>query len=879
MSTNQNASVIEDYLRSGVVRKEERLLGFELEHFVVERDTHAMVPYYRDAKTGKAGVEDILGELEPFYDGDKAFGSDEDGNERLIGLSREKANITLEPGAQLEISIGPVCCLQDIEDIYSRFRAELDPILEKYGYELLAEGYHPTACARDVPLIPKARYRSMDAHFNNTGAHGANMMRATASTQVSIDFTNEANAVEKFRIANALGPLLAFITDNSPVFEGAPAPRRMVRTAVWDDVDPWREGTAPSTYNEGFDFEIYAEDILRAPEIAGLEVEKFADQKNKAIEHLLSMFFYDVRFKTYVEIRMADSLPLPLALSYTALIKGLFYSEENLMRLEDEFANVEPASIAFAKTALRQNGYDAQVYGRAASDWLDTLFTMARDGLDEDERPYLKPLANMVYARTTPLDCRLFKQSVDTSTAIYHGSIVPMGYVPQLYDANMLDRFDAIVATTYHILDKVTQHYISDANYRKLFGFTPLLEKLICMPCGYDTTIPIMRIDIFYDDKTGDFRFCEFNTDGTSAMNEDKACTEAFATTETFRYLSARHDIKAQELFDTWVEAFGNVYEEYSAGKLAGATGNLANDGDNTGGGHADGANSTTVAIVDYKESATTNELLEFKARFIAHGYDCILADVRDLVYDGSSLTYKADGKRINAIYRRAVTSEIIDDLEQSGEAAFILDGESTSGKTEGARALVQAVADGAVCMVGGFRTQVAHSKEIFSVLHLPQTAEFLTQDERAFVARHVPFTIDFTGAALKDANVSIEDVKSDNDSWIIKPVDGYGTVGVFAGRGVAEDEWERLVDEHVDTGYVLQEYCEQHTVRNTLPIPFKLEPWNRLTGLYTYNGKFAGTYIRAGQHALIVGFHGGITLASLLLDYEGRQGIKTRTL
>jgi hypothetical protein len=50
---------------------------------------------------------------------------------------------------------------------------------------------------------------------------------------------------------------------------------------------------------------------------------------------------------------------------------------------------------------------------------------------------------------------------------------------------------------------------------------------------------------------------------------------------------------------------------------------------------------------------------------------------------------------------------------------------------------------------------------------------------------------------------------------------------------------------------------------------PNRLQPYNILTGLFCYGGKFRGTYVRSGQHALIVGFHGGITLGSLLYDYQ----------
>ncbi len=49
------------------------------------------------------------------------------------------------------------------------------------------------------------------------------------------------------------------------------------------------------------------------------------------------MQFPDVRLKTYLEIRPADSMPIPYVIAYAALIKGLFYNEGNLRQLEALF--------------------------------------------------------------------------------------------------------------------------------------------------------------------------------------------------------------------------------------------------------------------------------------------------------------------------------------------------------------------------------------------------------------------------------------------------------------------------------------------------------------------------------------------------------------
>ncbi len=70
------------------------------------------------------------------------------------------------------------------------------------------------------------------------------------------------------------------------------------------------------------------------------------------------------------------------------------------------------------------------------------------------------------------------------------------------------------------ITNKITNRYIEDKEFRKKFGFPKLIEDLIQIDNGYDINVPIGRFDIFYKDYDN-FKFCELNTDGSSAMNED----------------------------------------------------------------------------------------------------------------------------------------------------------------------------------------------------------------------------------------------------------------------------------------------------------------------------------------------------------------------
>ncbi len=408
----QNRRLVAAYFEGGFRPKDEAChLGVEAEHFVVHDDG---TPVSYAGEEGNFGMRDVLEYLSAFYT--DAFYNLKG---ELIGLANETASITLEPAAQLEISIAPYADVCDIARSYRMFREAVDPYLSLRCAHLIAHGYHPTTRALDMPLIPKERYRLMNEHFARIGSHGERMMRASASTQVSIDFTDEADAVRKFRVAAAIGPVLAAITDNTPVFEGKPNHRPIARLNLWRQVDDARCRVVPGTFDEGFGFQAYADWMLGASPIfvdrpaaddpdgpairavgdtpAG-EVYADAPMSRGDIEHLISMFWPDVRFKRFVEIRQADCLPAAQIFGYTALIKGLFYSEQSLDALEQSLGvkdGVWPltaADVDDAIAAIGADGFDANVYGRTLQSWEDLLFATARTALSPADAAYLDGL-------------------------------------------------------------------------------------------------------------------------------------------------------------------------------------------------------------------------------------------------------------------------------------------------------------------------------------------------------------------------------------------------------------------------------------------------------------------------------------------------------
>lgn len=401
----ENIERIAAYIASG--SKQSQCLGVEFENILVHKADGSPVSY-----DGPCGVEQILKRLSATYTEKTCH----DGH--VLGLQSGNATITLEPAACLEYSAGPFTTIDQVKDSLEQFHAVLDPILDDFGLEIADLGYHPSARAQELSLIPKKRYEAMSRYLGEIGPYGACMMRGSASLQVSLDYTSEADAIKKLRLVDALAPLLSLLCDNSPIFEKKRASGHMIRTLIWKNYDPARCMVIPHTFDDSFGFYDYAEfaynqAAIIAPQPDGswsyagstTFTQLYRDRlmEDADIEHALSMIFPDGRLKRFLEIRPADALPKSYALAYIALLKGVFYNKENLDAMSTSFAkaNVSEESIAQAKESLMSKGYDGCVYGRRPAEWLDMVFEAAERGLSDEEALYLAPLHDLVREEQT----------------------------------------------------------------------------------------------------------------------------------------------------------------------------------------------------------------------------------------------------------------------------------------------------------------------------------------------------------------------------------------------------------------------------------------------------------------------------------------------
>ena len=190
--------------------------------------------------------------------------------------------------------------------------------------------------------------------------------------------------------------------------------------------------------------------------------------------------------------------------------------------------------------------------------------------------------------------------------ALYHGGPASWALSPKIFDRGQVEVLRDAAETMGAIMNKVTAHYLKDAGFRTLFHLPKSLEDLTLIPSGYDCLIPLARVDVFFDEETGDYQFCELNTDGSAGMTNTVEITRAIQRTASYQRFAERHP--RISTFDVVQGAIGAVLETYASWEGAGK------------GIHP--AQGPSMALVDYAESVSADEVDDIIDRLATADYE-----------------------------------------------------------------------------------------------------------------------------------------------------------------------------------------------------------------------------------------------------------------
>ncbi len=414
------------FMESGNKPKADWRIGTEHEKFGWLTDTHQPLPYdgERSINALFAGLEAQFG-WAPVREG-----------ANVIGLTRNGANISLEPGGQFELSGAAFASVTETEAELRNHLDEVRTLAEPLGIRFMGIGAAPDWRHEDMPVMPKGRYRLMTDYMGKVGTHGTQMMYRTSTVQVNLDYASEADMVQKMRVSLALQPVATALFASSPFFEGKPNGHRSWRSRIWRDLDASRTGMLPFAFEDGFGFQRYVDWVLDVPMYFVYRDGKYINALGQSFRDFLkgelpalpgekptlsdwadhmTTVFPEARVKRYIEMRGADCGDVPHIVALPAFWVGLMYDQTALDAAWDLVKGFDAETREALRVAASVDGIAGRVGAVKIADLARAAVALSHAGLAGrglGEERYLEPLVATLESGQTQADRWL---------SLYHG--------------------------------------------------------------------------------------------------------------------------------------------------------------------------------------------------------------------------------------------------------------------------------------------------------------------------------------------------------------------------------------------------------------------------------------------------------------------------
>jgi len=400
---------------------------------------------------------------------------------------------------------------------------------------------------------------------------------------------------------------------------------------------------------------------------------------------------------------------------------------------------------------------------------------------------------------------------------LLNGNPIPSFIKPVFVGPDEIKEYQRVTEFIMSSLEKVSNLFYSDPSLEELFQLAPGEDELTKIEHGYDGRIQHARLDAFVVD--GVVRFCEFNCDTPGGPGWLDLMSEALLQTPAMQKLGEQYDLSYEALMPGILDGLLACYRDWCArkGKKAQAKPRIA---------------VTTIPSLD----PTNDEIDNIGIWLREQGYDAIVAPAKDCVYEKGK--FMVQGKHVELVYRRG--------------AGFwwLKNPDDYAGHK-------RAYAEGAICMVNPISSKLGGKKSLMAVLQGERMAKHLTEEEKHYVDRHIPWTrlvkegkTDYQGEKVD----MVPFLKENRATMVLKPIGLFGGKDVIVGCDADDELWSQTITKALAEKYVVQEYIPIPTV--SLPlcsdegVTFVEKKINM--NFYAFNGKYAGGLARVSDSNVI---------------------------
>ena len=430
-----------EYMESGNKPKAAWRIGTEHEKFGWLTDSRAPLPY-----AGERSISAIFAALQARYGWTPLTEG-----ENVIGLTRNGANVSLEPGGQFELSGAALSSMGEVAAELQTHLDEVKSICDPMGVRFMGIGAAPVWDGATMPVMPKGRYKLMTDYMGRVGTHGTQMMYRTCTVQVNLDYSSEADMVKKLRVSLALQPVATALFASSPFFDGKENAHKSWRSRIWRGLDDSRTGMLPFAFDQGMGFQAYVDWVLDAPMYFVYRNGKYINALGQSFRDFLAgklptlpgekptlsdwadhmtTVFPEARVKKFIEMRGADCGDQAHINALPAFWVGLMYDQTAMDAAWDMVKGIDAETRQDLRVAASVAGLQGEAGGVKIIDLARAAVGLSHAGLAArglGEEEYLRPLVANLASE---------KVQADRWLELYHGDWA--GDLTPIYAASSL---------------------------------------------------------------------------------------------------------------------------------------------------------------------------------------------------------------------------------------------------------------------------------------------------------------------------------------------------------------------------------------------------------------------------------------------------------
>jgi uncharacterized circularly permuted ATP-grasp superfamily protein len=342
-------------------------------------------------------------------------------------------------------------------------------------------------------------------------------------------------------------------------------------------------------------------------------------------------------------------------------------------------------------------------------------------------------------------------------------------------------------------------------------GLSEAERALAAIDPGYQTASTAARADSFI--LPASLQFAEYNAESPAGAGYAQRLSELFDREPLMEAFRNAFDVRYYTPIPLLLDALVESYRDWG-----GTT------------------NPPRIAIVDWKDVPTWSEFELLRDAFSSLGVPTVIADPRDLSFDGSRLA--AGGAPVDLVYRRVLINDII-------------------ARADDCRALVDAYSRRAVAVANTLRCKIPHKKAFFAVLTDDRYVDLFNDEEHAIIRAHVPWTR-VVGDRFVVRNGERLDLvpylRDHRQQFVLKPNDEYGGTGVTLGWETDAGAWDQALARAVDgESWVAQERIAIRRERFPVCDADAINERDMLVDLapYLFRGRLAGFLTRLSATGL----------------------------